>query len=110
MSSKKKTVATVLNMHESVTIGGREFTPSRPKLGEAYLVNRFTLLEAQMQHGDLDAGLEAQAAYNAVWARLLTARAVDGEPVTPEWIAEQTPDDLATIIAPEGSVGEAKPR
>lgn len=108
MSKPKKSVEKVLNLPQSVTIGGREFNASRPKMGEAYLVNRFALLEVQMQQGDLEQGEQAQEKYLSIWARLLSARTADGEPVTPEWVAEQDPAQLALAIAPEEPEGEGK--
>lgn len=109
MSKSKKSVEKVLNLPQSVTIGGREFNASRPKMGEAYLVNRFPLLEAQMHQGDLEQGEQAQEKYLSIWARLLSSRTTDGEPVTPEWVAEQEPENLMRVIAPEESQeGEGK--
>lgn len=103
---KKKSVENVLSLPQVVAFGGREFNATRPKMGEAYLVNRFPLLEAQMQQGDLEQGQAAQEKYLSIWARLLTARAADGEPVTPEWVAEQDPQDLARVVAPEEPEGK----
>lgn len=106
MSKAKKSAEKVLNVPQPVTIGDREFNATPPRMGEAYLVNRFTLLEAQMQQGDLEQGQAAQEKYLSIWARLLTARAADGEPVTPEWVAEQDPQDLARVVAPEEPEGK----
>lgn len=106
--SKKATIEQVLNTPVSVTIDGREFLASPPTMGEAYLVNRFALLELQMQTGDFEEGKEAQAKYNEVWARLLTPRAADGQPVTAEWIGQQRPDALAGVINPQQEGAEGK--
>lgn len=114
MSSKRKTPAQVLNTPQLVTIDGRQFHARQPVLNEMYLVNRMQLLQGRMLNGTLDEGAQAQADYNTVWARLLTARAVDGQSVTPDWVGDQG-DAAALARTLEGATeenieGEAKAR
>lgn len=100
----KKTVDAVLGGLGVFTVGGREFKARRNQTGEKFLFGPLPDLEARTATGDED----AQAEYSRKIARILAARAVDGDPVTPEWVSEQDDAEVTNAILVIVGVREAQ--
>ena len=93
--AKKPTAEAVLNTEPPMTIGGRQFYAHRRQFGEGYLVGRIGVLAVKATStGDAD----AQTELNDRVAQLLSRRAVDGEPVTAEWVAVQNDGEVEDVV------------
>lgn len=100
----KKSVNAVLGGLGTFKIGDREFKARRNQTGEKFLFGPLPDLEAKTASGDE----EAQAEYSRRIARILSARVVDGDPVTPEWVSEQDDHEVTNAILVIVGVREAE--
>lgn len=105
----KKSTKVVMGDPVPVVVGGREFNAARHKQREKFLFGQLPALEARTAEGDE----EAQAKYDQVVARILSSRAVDAEPVSPDWIGDQDGEEITNallVILGVREVGEGSAR